>query len=150
MNIHDAIEQYLKKGTGGTLATIVNRVGATPQCAGAKIFIGEDGRIFGTIGGGCLEAEVWQEARRIASTHEIKLLHYAMNGSQVEDDGMICGGSVDVLLEPVLERYHDVYEATKACTEGGGQAIVVTTFRNGSFRKTLVSKAGITCGDPLP
>ena len=150
MNIHEAAEAYLKERKGGVFATIVNRVGATPQHAGAKIFIGGDGKIFGTIGGGCLEAEVWQEARRIINTNGVKVLHYAMNGSQVEDEGMICGGSVDILLEPVLEKYSDVYKGIRTCTEEGAQAVVITAFNDDGFSKTLLLKTQKTYGDPLP
>jgi len=150
LNIYEITEDYLRNETGGTLATIVNKVGATPQHAGAKIFIGGDGKIFGTIGGGCLEAEVWQEARRISNTNENKLLHFAMNGSCVEDEGMICGGSVDVFLEPVLQKYHDVYKGIKNCMEEDDRALVITTFFNRSFTKTLLYRDGKTLGDPLP
>jgi xanthine dehydrogenase accessory factor len=149
LNVYEVAEDYLKSGLGGTIATIVNRVGAAPQPTGAKVFIGGDGKIFGTIGGGCLEAEVWQEAKRIVNTKGTKLLHYAMNGSQVEDEGMICGGRVDILLEPVLERYRDIYKDIRSCTKEGTQAVVITTFDNDSFRKTLFYRSGKTLGDPL-
>ena len=150
MNIYEITEDYLRNETGGTIATIINKVGATPQHTGAKIFIGGDGKIFGTIGGGCLEAEVWQEARRIFNTNEIRLLHFAMNGSCVEDEGMICGGNVDVFLEPLLQKYHDVYKGIRNCTEESGHALAITTFSDRSFTKTLLYRDGKTLGDTLP
>ena len=63
MSIYDTIRSSLDQGKRGVLATIVRRVGATPRDAGAKIFIEEGGKLFGTIGGGCVEAEAWQEAQ---------------------------------------------------------------------------------------
>ena len=105
MSIYDTIRSSLDQGKRGVLATIVRRVGATPRDAGAKIFIEEGGKLFGTIGGGCVEAEAWQEAQTVLQSDKPTLLHYAMNGRQVEDEGMICGGSIDILMEPVLARH---------------------------------------------
>ena len=105
MHIYEAVEDYLSRGRGGALATIIKKMGAAPREAGAKMFIGDDGRFFGTVGGGCVEAEVWQAAKDVARTGKVKLLHYRLDGRIVEDEGMICGGNVDIFLEPVVERY---------------------------------------------
>jgi xanthine dehydrogenase accessory factor len=122
MDPFDKIIEYLREGRGGTLATIISRVGATPRDAGAKIFIGNDGSLHGTIGGGCVEAEVWQHARSVVRNQEAKRLRYAMSGKTVEDEGMICGGTVDLFLEPVTEKHRDIYETIFEChLKGAGQ-----------------------------
>ena len=101
------MQDYLSRGKGGALATIIKKMGAAPREAGAKMFIGDDGRFFGTVGGGCVEAEVWQAAKDVARTGKVKLLHYRMDGRLVEDEGMICGGNVDIFLEPVAGALQD-------------------------------------------
>jgi xanthine dehydrogenase accessory factor len=150
LNIYAKAEEYLKEGTGGVIATIVRKVGATPRQAGAKIFIGGDGKIFGTIGGGCVEAEVWQESRRIINTERVKLLHFAMNGSAVEDEGMICGGSIDLFLEPILQKHAHIYRAIGDSAAKGDPAVMITTFSSNGFTKSLLLREDAIIGDPLP
>jgi len=148
MDVYDAVENYLDQGKCGVLATIVKKTGATPQVAGAKIFIGEDGKIFGTVGGGCVEAEVWQEARKILKTKEARILHYTLNGKDVENEGMICGGNIDVFLEPVSEKYRDVYSKIMHFQRRGKRALSITRFGSGDFSKSLLTMNGEVIGDP--
>jgi xanthine dehydrogenase accessory factor len=148
MDVYDAVGNYLDQGKCGVLATVVKKTGATPQVAGAKIFIGEDGKIFGTVGGGCVEAEVWQEAKKTLKTKEARILHYALNGNDVENEGMICGGNIDVFLEPVFEKYCDVYSKIMHFQKRGKRAMSITRFGNGDFSKTLLTMSGEVIGDP--
>lgn len=149
MNIYEAVDDYLSRGKGGTIATITKKMGAAPREEGAKMFIGDDGRFFGTVGGGCVEAEVWQEAKRVAKTQTVKVLHYQMNGKLVEDEGMICGGNVDIFLEPIHERYKALYNEVRGLEEAGKSALIVTTYSEDSFRKSLVREDGSVVGDEL-
>jgi xanthine dehydrogenase accessory factor len=146
----DAIIGYLQRGKSGALATIINRAGATPRDAGAKVFIGDDGTIHGTIGGGCMEAEVWHHARAVITTGEVKNLRYALNGRTVEDEGMICGGTAEIFLEPVTVKQKEVYDALMQCISNGERAIVVTKADGPPFEKTLVTGHGIVTGGALP
>jgi xanthine/CO dehydrogenase XdhC/CoxF family maturation factor len=85
------------------LATIVARKGSSPRAAGTKMVIFRDGRTAGTIGGGCLEADIFQKALQLMnSEHPAPVLVRAdMTGRDAEEDGMVCGGILDVLLEVV-------------------------------------------------
>jgi xanthine dehydrogenase accessory factor len=147
MEPFDAVIDYLREGRSGTLATIISRVGAAPRESGAKVFVGEDGKVHGTIGGGCVEAEVWQHARSVLRHSEPKRLRYAMSGTTVEDEGMICGGTVDLFLEPITAKHREVYEKIYACLSGNGRAVVVTRIDGGPFRKSLVPESGERLGD---
>lgn len=147
--VYEIIDQYLAAGKTGILATIVDSAGSSPRDAGAKMFVGEDGRTFGTIGGGSVEAEVTRQAQAMAGAKEAKIFHYAMQGSAVEAEGMICGGNVDVFLEPVLGRYRDLYKAIEHCERGGRRALIVTRFGPHLFSKSLVDLYGGTWGEPL-
>ncbi len=149
MTIYDTILDYLKQGKEGTLATIIKRVGATPQTVGAKLFIGRDAAIHGTIGGGCVEAEVWQEARTITGGGATRVVHHAMTGTEVAEEGMICGGSVDVLLEPVSIKYRDLYSAIPDAFERGARGLILTNISPGRFSKTLLLQDGTMLGDPV-
>jgi xanthine dehydrogenase accessory factor len=147
VELYDAIEEYLRENRHGVLGTIVKRVGATPQGTGAKIFVGEDNRLFGTIGGGCVEAEVSREARWLMGGSETKVIHYPMTGTEVADEGMICGGSADIFLEPVSPCHGDLYSSIRACMESGERALLVTGIGTGRFFKGLLSEDGRLWGD---
>ncbi len=149
MDIYEAVDDYLSRGRQGSLATIVRKMGAAPREEGAKMFIGDDGRFFGTVGGGCVEAEVWQEAKRVAKAQTVKILHYRMDGKLVEDEGMICGGNVDIFLEPVQERYQGLYAEARALEKKGKNALIVTRYSEDSFWKSLVREDGYVVGDAL-
>lgn len=149
MDVYEAIEKYLSEGRGGVLGTIIKRVGATPQGAGAKVFIGDDNRLYGTVGGGCVEAEASKEARWLMGSNDTKVIHYAMTGTEVAEEGMICGGSTDIFLEPVTLQHRDVYAAIRSCMETGKRARIVTGIGTGRFVKTLISEEGKQWGDPL-
>ncbi len=147
MEPFDTIIDYLRAGKSGTLATIISRVGAAPRAAGAKVFVGDDGQVYGTIGGGCVEAEVWQHARGVLRQEESKRLRYAMSGKTVEDEGMICGGTIELFLEPVTAKHKDIYETIFDCLCGDGRAIVFTSTEGTPFQKSLVTENGAILGD---
>ena len=113
------------------------------------MFVGSDGKFYGTVGGGCTEAEVWQEARKVIKTGMAKLLHYTMDGKQLEDEGMICGGNVDIFVEPVAEKYRALYGAIPDLERQGTGALLVTKFSDQGFWKSLVKEDGTVSGDPI-
>ncbi|MCX5798051.1 MAG: XdhC family protein [Proteobacteria bacterium] len=149
MNLYGFIEEYLKEGRTGTLATIVNKLGAAPREEGAKMFVGDDGRSFGTVGGGSLEAEVYREILDKPGVADARMLHFRMDGKAVEEEGMLCGGDVDVFLEPVLGRYRDLYKKVRYLEQKGKQSLIITRFGKGFIQKTIVGVAGEVFGDPL-
>lgn len=83
------------------LATIVSRKGSAPRAIGTKMLILRDGRCIGTIGGGCMEANVVQKALAMAASGEPKtrICQVDMSGTDAEEEGMVCGGVISVLLE---------------------------------------------------
>lgn len=85
------------------LATIIDTKGSTPQSTGAKMIVSPLGRAAGTIGGGCSESEVIRKAmRKLRSGSDVpEVMHIDMIGNDVKDEEMICGGTIDVLLELV-------------------------------------------------
>ena len=100
--IYAEILKIIAEGGKGALATIVDTKGSTPRETGAKILIRQDGTLLGTIGGGCLEAEVWQEAMKVMEEEKPKTIHFDFTGKEASDSGMICGGVMDIFLEPIL------------------------------------------------
>jgi xanthine dehydrogenase accessory factor len=82
------------------LATIIAREGSAPRGVGTRMLVRGDGGCAGTIGGGCMEAQVLMEARNMfRGTGEKKCLRVSLTTDDAEKEGMVCGGNIDVLLE---------------------------------------------------
>lgn len=81
------------------LVTIISTKGSVPCRVGTKMLVWPDGRILGSIGGGCSEAAAITAARDVLSLGGYRLQHLDMTGSVVDGNGMVCGGSMDVLIE---------------------------------------------------
>src|SRR5207253_10078659 len=81
------------------MATVVKTRGSTPQQAGAKMVIFDDGSFIGTVGGGCVEADIWAEAREVLRTGQTDIYHFNLNDEYADAEGMVCGGQMDVLIE---------------------------------------------------
>jgi xanthine dehydrogenase accessory factor len=149
MGIYEIIEQYLKEKIKGAIATVIGRTGSAPRDVGAKMFVGEDGKLYGTIGGGRLEHGAYQEAKSIIEKGSPKILHIRMNAKEVAANGMICGGDVDVFLEPLLEKYKTLYSRLEYLEKRGKRGILITRFDERNFVKTLVEEDLTVNGDDI-
>jgi xanthine dehydrogenase accessory factor len=149
MDLYEIIAQYLSDAKSGVLATVVFRAGSAPRDAGAKMFIGEDGKTYGTIGGGRLESDTCVEAGLIMGKGETKILHIRMDGREVAEEGMLCGGDVDILLEPVSVKYIEVYKGIGNLEKKGRKGLIVTQFGQNTFLKSLVDYDLEIIGDDI-
>jgi xanthine dehydrogenase accessory factor len=102
MDLYEEIVQLRRDGRKGALATIVTVHGSIPSFKTAKMLVRDDGSIVGTIGGGCVEAEVWQAAREVMESEKPRTLKFNLNQNPKDDTGLICGGTLDIFIEPVL------------------------------------------------
>ncbi len=102
MDIYEQIVQLRQQGRRGAVATIVNVRGSIPSFETAKMLVRDDGSIVGTVGGGCVEAEVWQAAREVMESEKPRTLTFNLNQNPKYDTGLVCGGTLDIFIEPVL------------------------------------------------
>jgi xanthine dehydrogenase accessory factor len=102
VDIYEEIVQLRHAGRRGAIATIVNVRGSVPSFETAKMLVRDDGSIFGTVGGGCVEAEVWQAAREVMESEKPRTLTFNLNQNPKYDTGLVCGGTLDIFIEPVL------------------------------------------------
>ena len=102
MDIYEQIVQLRREGRRGAVATIVNVRGSIPSFKTAKMLVRDDGSIVGTIGGGCVEADVWQAAREVMESEKPRTLKFDLNQDPRYDTGLVCGGTLEVFVEPVL------------------------------------------------
>jgi xanthine dehydrogenase accessory factor len=94
------MKRRLEQGGRAAMATVVNTKGSTPQQVGARMVIFNDGTFIGTVGGGCIEADIWAQAREVLETNRTGLFHFNLNDDYEDSEGMVCGGQMDVLIEP--------------------------------------------------
>lgn len=104
MDIFDEIVRLRRVGQKCALATIVQVRGSIPSFESAKLLVREDGSMLGTVGGGCVEAEVWNVAREVIETEKPRHLHFSLGQDAAYDNGLICGGQLDVFVEPVIPQ----------------------------------------------
>ncbi len=102
MDIYEQIVELRRSGRRGAVATIVNVRGSIPSFKTAKMLVRDDGSIVGTIGGGCVEADVWQAAREVMESEKPRTLKFDLNQDPKYDTGLVCGGTLEVFVEPVL------------------------------------------------
>src|SRR5438067_3997083 len=102
MDIYEEIVRLRHEGRKGAVATIVNVRGSIPSFEPAKMLVRDDGSILGTIGGGCVEAEVWQAAREVMENERPRTLTFNLNQNPKYDTGLVCGGTLDIFVEPIL------------------------------------------------
>ncbi|UCF36631.1 MAG: XdhC family protein [Acidobacteriota bacterium] len=102
VDIFEQIVQIRASGRRAALATIVRRVGSAPRKDAARMLILDDGSSVGSVGGGCVEAQIWQEAHEVMETGQPRFVSYELNEDDAENEGLICGGRVDIFLEPIM------------------------------------------------
>jgi len=99
--VFSAVTDALERGEPAALVTIVSTTGSTPQRVGAKMLVFADGRIVGTIGGGCYENDAFWKARDAITNRKPQLVHYELDDDFAQESGLICGGQMDVYIEPI-------------------------------------------------
>jgi xanthine dehydrogenase accessory factor len=97
--IYIEMKRRLEQGARAAMATVIKTRGSTPQQVGAKMVIFDDGSFIGTVGGGCVEADIWAEAREVLRTGSTDIYHFNLNDEYEDAEGMVCGGQMDVLIE---------------------------------------------------
>ena len=101
-DLYEEIVRLRRSGIRAALATIISRRGSTPRKDPAKMLVLEDGSQWGSIGGGCVESEVCQVAQNVLRSEKPKLLGFDLKDDDAEDSGLLCGGTMEVYVEPIL------------------------------------------------
>jgi xanthine dehydrogenase accessory factor len=151
-DIYSEIVKALGRKEKLALATLITRVGSAPRAVGAKYLIKEDGSSLGSIGGGCVEAEVWQVAQMVMAKGEGRVLRFNLTSEQLAEGGLICGGNIDIFVEPLREEFLDIYQEVAKIEQKGGSALLATlvsvddTFPKEGGSKVLMKASGERIG----
>jgi xanthine dehydrogenase accessory factor len=101
-NPFEDISKLLQEGHKVVLARIIRQVGSSPRAVGTKCIVLEDGSMKGTIGGGLLEHQVMERAKESLKEEKTSIIHFQLTGDELAKSDMLCGGVIDVYLEPVF------------------------------------------------
>jgi xanthine dehydrogenase accessory factor len=130
--VFDHLAELRRSEARIALATLVNTKGTTPRKEGAKMLVGEGGRVLGSVTiGGCVDSQVIEESAHVLGDNAPRLLEMSLGDEEAWEIGLTCGGTIEVFVEPVtLDRPGDVtlemYERARAHAERGGRAAIVT------------------------
>ena len=100
-DLYRMIRDANDRGLRVVVATVANTRGSTPQQRGAKMMFLEGGDVAGTVGGGCIEAEVWSEAREAMRSGKSALHHFSLTAEEASEEGMVCGGTMDIFIDVI-------------------------------------------------
>jgi xanthine dehydrogenase accessory factor len=104
VDLFEEIVKMRRGGQRGALATIVYTNGSIPSYESSRMLVREDGSMAGTIGGGCVEAEVWAAAKEVMQKEAPRKMVFHLNNEASYDNGLICGGTLEVFVEPILPQ----------------------------------------------
>jgi xanthine dehydrogenase accessory factor len=151
-NIYSELVHAVAAGEKCVLARIIRQVGSAPRTVGATLLVKLDGTLVGTIGGGALEHEVLRKAKEVMASGTSAVLHIRLTGQEVSASEMLCGGNVDVLVEPVFAEdaaAGRVFQELISMTAQGRCGTLVTRVADGreSGGRFLVTREGSVIGD---
>ena len=98
-DLYRLVSEANERGERVVVATVARTRGSTPQQRGAKMLFFENGGVAGTVGGGCIEAEVWSEAREAMRSGNSALHHFSLTAEAASEQGMVCGGTMDIFID---------------------------------------------------
>ncbi|MBZ5662899.1 MAG: XdhC/CoxI family protein [Acidobacteriia bacterium] len=104
MDLFEEVIKLRREGKRGAMATIVHTNGSIPSFESSRMLVREDGSISGTIGGGCVEAEVWAAAKEVMQAEAPRKMTFNLNNEANYDNGLICGGTLEIFVEPILPQ----------------------------------------------
>ena len=139
---HEAVN-LLEKDEQLVMATVIRTKGSTPQKPGAKLLVRKDGTGVGTLGGGCVEGDIWYAASQLMRRGgDAQYREYELNEDLAAEDGLVCGGTMFFLIDPVYrpEQYLDVAKEIDAAYEGGPSVALASLIRSANGLGSIGSK----------
>lgn len=153
-DIYAEIARLRQEGRRAALATIIQVQGSIPSYETSKILVRDDGSILGTVGGGCVEAEVWAAAQEVMREERPRRLHFNLNNTPESDQGLVCGGSLDIFVEPILATPtlylfgggHVSLAVSKVAGACGFDVVVIDDREAFAARERFPDSAALHCG----
>ena len=150
------IDQWLANGERVALATVVQTWGAAPRSVGAKMALTPDGKIAGSVSGGCVEGAVFEAATEVLENGQAQMLHFGVGDETAWDVGLSCGGTIEVFVQPLdipayqqVHRLLDEEQPGATATVIGGPADLLGTEVVSDRSGKLLGSVGGGLDEPL-
>jgi xanthine dehydrogenase accessory factor len=152
VDIYTELVRALTAGEKSVLARVIRQTGSAPRTAGATLLLKANGTVVGSVGGGLLEHDVLRKAQEVLTSGRCAVLKIRLTGREVAASEMLCGGNVDVLVEPVLPTdagAYTVFQELIALIQEGRRGTLVTLVADGreGGARFLVAEQGAVVGD---
>lgn len=145
-----AASELAVAGETAAMATVSRHRGSLPMAHDAKMVVAADGRRWGTVGGGCTEADVTEQALRTAEGGLPTLVSHTLNADLAGDVGLSCGGTVELFLEPLVPTHEmaALYGALAVAVEGRLPALVLTALHwpDGPRKQAVIGDEVVSAG----
>ena len=150
-DVFQAALDILQEGKTAALSTIISSKGSLPMSEKSKMLVTPEGTIIGTVGGGCLEADVWTEAREVMEAGKSHIQQFILTEKYAGESGLNCGGIVEILTEPLPQDGREIFRALLALKDTGHRGTLVTILTDHAQypegrRKLLMRDDGTTVG----
>ncbi|HEY0073796.1 MAG TPA: XdhC family protein [Abditibacteriaceae bacterium] len=127
--VHQQLVQLLEQGHNCALVTILRASGSVPRQAGTKAIVSEDGSLWGTIGGGLLEAKAQQVAMECLQSKQIAVFDFSFSGASAQNNEPICGGNLRVFVDPNVKQNFVIYEQVARSLKEHQRGTLLTTLQ---------------------
>jgi xanthine dehydrogenase accessory factor len=136
------IEELRQREKRVAMATLVGARGGSPRPLGAKLFVGDGGRLLGSVSiGGCVDARVVEHGERLLSADKVERVTVVVDDAEAVELGLACGAEFDLLIEPLQldtqDPAVDAYTAATRIARSGREAFVSTSLSNGKPVRTV-------------
>lgn len=142
--LFEDIEKLARAEKRVAMATLVATRGTSPKREGAKMWVGEEGRILGSVTiGGCVDARVIAESERVLSSFQSRLVEMKLADEDAWEIGFSCAGDLDVLIEPIdltnaQRNLFDLYQTVRKSIDTGRSAVIATSLKDSSLKLLIV------------
>lgn len=155
MELYSLIIEMLEQGRPVAMARIINLKGSAPRSTGVSCILTDEGRLYGTIGGGSLEYQVQQKTIEIIKSKKSVLFEFTMGGEDVSDSQMLCGGEATIYIEPLTpdnSETLEVYRRLSRIRRNGQTGSLITRIATGTDaavigQRRLICKNGEEYGE---
>ncbi|MEN6606522.1 MAG: XdhC/CoxI family protein [Bryobacteraceae bacterium] len=155
MDIFEELVRLRRQGRRCALATIIEAQGSIPSYLGARLLVRDDGTLAGTVGGGCLEAAVRTAAQEVIGTGKPKRLSFDLGQDGSYENGLICGGQVEIIVEPILPQPklfvfgagHISKSLSQAAVIAGFETVIIDDRESFANRERFPEAAEIHAGE---
>jgi xanthine dehydrogenase accessory factor len=144
----ELIDRLRQAGRRAAMATLVRTVGTTPRKEGTKMFVGDDGAVFGSVTiGGCVDARVIEHSGQVLGTSGPQLLKMQLGDEEAWEIGLTCGGSVEVFVEPLTQSVIEIYETARGEWQAGRSVALATVISGDAVgSRLLIDSSGTARG----